>query len=155
MELICRWTEEDYHVCKKYQMSLLKFTLPKEFVLPALKCGMVLIITTFNGCKPGNATLIIHQWRPIAVSMPISDSLKSDLFSKTIIEFTETGKCYINGPQMHDTANYVLSDNGKTLTVTGGAKSQNIEMSIDTLTTEKFVFTTKVDGNSTTAVPVK
>ncbi len=118
---------------------------------------LIVLLTLFavSSCKSNNAELIAKKWRPVAISFPLNDSTKKELFAKTVIEFTKDGKYIINGPQMNDTGTYALTDNGKTLTVTGGSKSQNIEMSIDTLTNDKFVFTTKADGSSTTTVPVK
>ena len=115
----------------------------------------VFLTFVFCSCNSDNKTLIVNKWRPIAVSVPLNDSTKNELFTKTIIEFTGAGTYIITGPQKHDTGTYTLTDNGKTLTITDGLKKKNIEISIDTLTKDKFVFSTKLDGSSTTAVPMK
>ena len=104
------------------------------------------------GCQSSYSDLIVNKWRPVSVNVSMPDSTKKELFEKTIIEFTRDGKYYISGPQMKDTGTYVLSDKGKTLTVTGSKDSKITEMSIDSLNSERIVFTTRLDNTTTTAV---
>ena len=114
-----------------------------------------MIFTSFiAGCN-STATMLAKKWRPVAINEPLSDSLKNELFAKTIIEFTKDGRYTIDGLQRNDTGTYSLSDNGKTLTVTSRVKSKVTEISIDTITNDKIVFTTKADGSRMTAVSVK
>lgn len=118
----------------------------------------LVIITTvfifFAGCSQDNHNLISKRWRPVAVSVALDDSTKNVLFSKTVIEFTKDGKYFINGPRTNDTGTYELSDKGKTLTVSSIVTKRNVEMTIDTLTNYRFVFTAKLDGTKTTVVPL-
>ena len=114
---------------------------------------MFLASMIFFSCTSKNSGLIINKWRPISVSLHLDDSTKNELFTKTTIEFTKNGRYFINGPQTNDTGTYELTDKGSTLTVTSAITKKNIEMSVDTLTNNRLVFTTKADGNSTTVVP--
>ena len=121
-----------------------------KLILQLLYCGMIFIIC---GCQSSYSELIINKWRPVAVNVSMPDSIKKELFGKTIIEFTRDGKYYISGPQMKDTGTYILSDKGTTLTVTG-SNLKITEMSIDSLNAERIVFTTRANNTTTTAVRV-
>ena len=99
--------------------------------------------------------MLSKKWRPVAISQQLPDSIRNELFAKTSLEFTKEGKYYITGWQQNDTGTYTLTDNGKTLTVSSTHTPKVTEIFIDTLTPDKIIFTTKSDGSSMTAVPVK
>lgn len=115
--------------------------------------AVVFISITFGGCQ-SDKDLIVNKWRPVALNVAMSDSLKSQLFATTILEFTKDGKYAISTPQANTSGTYEITDNGKTLTV-HESTSKTVEMTIDTLTKTRFVFTTKADNVTTTAIPAK
>lgn len=97
--------------------------------------------------------LIAKKWQVTDLSKgteQMPDSQKTKM-KETVLEFTKDGKMSITGWVRDKSGTYTLSEDGKTLTVVTGGRSEDSEVS--ELTSSKLVLLDKRSGNKLTAVP--
>ena len=115
---------------------------------------LFIVAVVFSACKSKTPKeLIVNKWKITDISMQgqtMPDSIKNKIMQGTM-EFTQDGKYMITGMEADKSGTYVLSDDGKTLTVTtNGAAEMNDVME---LSKSKLVISDKTNGSKLTATP--
>jgi hypothetical protein len=115
---------------------------------------LVLSIVVFTGCKsnkPGE--LIVNKWKITDINipeMPVNDSIKAAAMKGTM-EFTKDKKWQIRGMGKDMAGMYSLSDDGKTLFILVGDKSETHQ--VVELSSSKLILIDKSNNSKITLMP--
>lgn len=107
----------------------------------------VLLLTSvvFFSCKSKSPKdLIVNKWKLTEVSgegsKTMSDAEKKDMIDKLVMDLSKDGKCSVSG--MGETpkkGSYSISEDGKTLNLTGEGESKSTPQQVDELKDGKLV----------------
>lgn len=92
-----------------------------------INCCLLIVFLFLVSCKPNPVEKLSKKWKPVDVSGEgISPEIKKDYLKEgNMMEFTKDGKFISFSAGMNnDTGSYILSDDGKAITVNTGSGRQ-------------------------------
>jgi hypothetical protein len=116
--------------------------LSKLLSVVFLLTSIVLISCTSKAPKD----LIVNKWKLTEVSgegaKNMSDAEKKDMVGKLVMDIQKDGKCSVSGiGETPKKGTYTISDDGKTLNLTGENETKSTPQQINQLTSDKLSIT--------------